>query len=284
MQTEMMSAVWATHARAVRDEEGPKPTAHGTAMRVSDAGACLRQRALTALGIPELSTIDTSTLLAFSLGTAIHDQLQAALLRAYPDARIEEAMDLRPLGVDLSGHCDGIITENGVTTVLEFKSVGGYAAKIAWGADLPKREHVAQAALYAKACDAAFVHLVYVAKEKAFATKKTPAISPGDMREWTFDMDEPIVGFVASPAELAQEESDRVKMISKALEDGVLPANLIPGDDGVLKLELFPGPYMEASKTSSWQCRYCRHNSTCVSLGSAAQPVPVDLIPEKEEA
>ena len=289
METDLMVNVWGNHVRALREEEGPKPTALGTLQRVSDAGTCLRQRALAALGVPECEEIEESTLLAFLLGQAIHDGLQAALARSYPSARIEEKMDLRPYDVDLSGHADGIIDAEDAedaTVVLEFKSAGGYAAKKAWQYG-PKVEWIAQAAMYAMSIDADAIHIVCVAKEKAWATKVTPAIEPGHMREWTLMMDEPVNEYEPdgpTPREIAEVELGRFREVEADLALGMLPLPLIPDEANQLVLEQFPGPYGEQSKTSSWQCRYCRHNSTCVDeLGPKAQAVPVHLIPKEED-
>jgi len=257
-----MFDVWATYMAHKRDEEGPKPTACGTLLRVSDTGSCLRQRALSALGVEESEEIDAGTLLAFQIGNSIHDALQQALLWKVDDAQVEIPIDLRSEGVSLSGHCDGLFDD----TILEIKTVGAYAAKLAWKKG-PKPEHVAQAALYAAGTGATHVLLVYVAKEKDWRA----GISPGDMREWLFHVDDD-AGEGYSPRDLGEIEMDRFKRVERSVDIGLVPARLIPNDDNDLVVESRPGLYGEKS-SGSWQCRYCRHNTTCQQLGEGQVPV-----------
>ena len=75
------------------EENGAKPTAAGTLMRCSDAGNCLRQRGFSASRFPEAHEFDTSTLIAFSLGTSMHELLQNAIGHVY-GGEFEKAVDL----------------------------------------------------------------------------------------------------------------------------------------------------------------------------------------------
>jgi len=276
-ETTLIQDAWDHHSQSLREEEGPKPTAAGTLMRVSDTGSCLRQRGFAAAGIPECEEIDGPTLLAFQLGTSIHESLQAAVARVWPDAEIETPIDLRSTGVSLSGHTDGVIDVDG-GIVLEFKTVGSWAAKNVW-LNGPKREHVAQAALYAMGVEAEAVLMVYVAKEKAWASKELPSgIAPGDMREWLLPMHQADYRLGdLSPYELAQQELEWFAEVEQSVKEGFLPRAQAPNDDGDLEFVEYPGPYGVQSKGGYWGCRYCRHNQTCAQVGPAAVELEVAI-------
>jgi len=265
----MIEQAWADYMLAKREADGPKPTAAGTLNRCSDAGGCVRALWFAAAGTPETEQIESGTLLAFEVGTAIHEALQEAVLAGWPDAEIERPIDLSKFGVSLSGHCDGIVEHDGVKAVLEFKTVGSYAAKLAWGEDQPKREHVAQAAMYAVGVDADAVRLVYVAKEGDWRAK----IKPGDMREWEYGVDE-ITPHAATPRELAQIEFDRFSEVQVNLAEGWVPAAYAPNNAGDLEAVTSVAPYGVPSKGHPyWGCRYCRWNSVCAACGPTMIPV-----------
>lgn len=253
--------VWTEYQKFTRDLEGPKPTAADTLQRCSDAGNCLRQRGFAALRTPETEEIDPGTLLAFSIGTTIHEELQAAVLHAFPGATVEDQIDLSHLGVSLSGHCDGHIPE--YDAILEIKTMSGYGAKVAWNDDAPKREHIAQAAMYAIGLGVGNVLLVYVAKEQDFRS----GIRPGDSREWLIGMDDEACGMGVTPRELGQIEIDRFHEVEVALEAGRLPPRMAPNDRGELRPVDEVVPYGVKSKGGYWGCRYCRWNTLCVEVG-----------------
>jgi len=261
--TNDIATVWADYQVHKRNEAGNKPTAADTLNRCSATGSCLRQRAFGALEIPETHTIESGTLLAFDVGNTIHESLQEAVMWAYPDSEIETPIDLSQLGPSLSGSCDGLIRRSGEPwAILEIKTVSGYGAKIARESGVPKREHVAQAALYALGTDVPNVLIVYVAKEGDFRS----GTKPGDMFEWLIGMDDEAVdGW--SPRMLAQQELDRFHTVEEAIEDGKLPDALAPEDDGELVLIDAPGPYGKPAKGKYWGCRYCRWRDLCVEVG-----------------
>jgi hypothetical protein len=278
-----IEAVWDHHSRAVREEEGPKPTAAGTLNRVSDTGSCLRSRGFDAAGIAESEMIDPGTLLAFGIGDHIHGSLQAAIARCWPESRIEEPIDLSDLGVSLSGHTDGIIEMSGVgRVVVEIKTAGAYAASLAWR-NGPKAEHVAQAALYAMGenVNADAVLLVYVAKEKSRPSKALPGgINPGDMREWLLPLDDPSEFHDgATPREMGELEIGWFAQVEQSIVEGFLPRAEAPDDEGGLQFIEYPVAYgVQHPSGTYWGCRYCRHNSTCVAVGP--NPVGLDIVRE----
>ena len=252
-----VAQTWEHYARHRRAEEGPKPTACGTLQRVSNAGTCIRQRALDALDIPECEEIDAGTLLAFSLGNTIHEQLQAAMVQQH-GALTEVPIDLSHLGVSLSGHCDWIYGD----TIGEVKTVSSYGAMVAWEADQPKIEHIAQAGLYGLGVGADAIHVVYVAKESDFRK----GIKPGDSREWVYGMDE--VQPWGTVESVASRELQRFTAVEEIIGDGRIPEALAPTEDQMdLQRIDSPAAYGIRSKGAYWGCRYCRHNTTCQQLG-----------------
>ena len=104
------------------EENGAKPTAAGTLMRCSDAGNCLRQRGFAAAKFPEAHSFDTSTLIAFSLGTSMHELLQESIGHVH-GGEFEKVVDLSPLGVSLSGSSDGVVEVDVQTRLLEIKTM-----------------------------------------------------------------------------------------------------------------------------------------------------------------
>jgi hypothetical protein len=268
-----IAKAWAIYQQHTRAEEGPKPTAAGTLSRCSDTGVCLRQRGFSALKVEPSETIDPGTLLAFSIGNTIHDEIQKAVQHVWPDATVEDQIDLSHLGVSLSGHCDGHIPA--MDAILEIKTISGYCAKIAWQSDAPKREHVAQAALYALGLGVGHVLMVYIAKEQDFRA----GIRPGDMREWLFGMDEQILDGV-TPRELAQQELDRFHEVEVAVTAGLLPDPYAPGDTGELELIDYPAPYGVQTKGGYWGCRYCQFNGLCREAGLSPSVEEVSVLLE----
>jgi len=243
------------------EENGAKPTAAGTLMRCSDAGNCLRQRGFSASRFPEAHKFDTSTLIAFSLGTSMHELLQNAIGHVY-GGEFEKVVDLSPLGVSLSGSADGVVEVDDQTRLLEIKTMGSYPFKIAKETGLPKRQHVAQAALYALGTPGVtHLWMVYVAKESGFRG----AFKAGEMLEFVIDLDEELFdGF--TPQQIAMQELDNFRSVQQSLAEEMLPDAVVFDDNGMDMLVEKPPAY-GASKGQPWNCRYCRYQSICEAIG-----------------
>ena len=253
------------------NEEGPKPTALGTRMRVSDAGSCERQRWYKGMDFDESEAPDLQTLLAFHVGNSIHDFVQEAFQRQAVMGGVsvdcEVPVDCRSLGVDLSGSADLVVTySDGHKVVVEFKSASAYGSKLAKVA--PKREHVAQAGLYARGLGANGVMIVYVAKETSFRDK----VRAGDIYSHSYDLNEEVFEN-ESVNDVVDFELKRFSRVEACLDAGVLPHPIVfdDGDDQIglsrLKTVESPGPYGRASKNTHWECRYCLYNSLCYGIG-----------------
>jgi hypothetical protein len=262
--------LWHDHQKQKRADEGPKATAAGTPFRCSDAGSCIRKRGLAAVGAVESNEIAPTSLLAFEIGNSIHDTIQNAFAATEGfHFAAEVPIDLSPLDVSLSGHCDGIITmENSRKIVLEIKTMAGFGFKLAQSG--PKREHVAQSGLYALGVNAQAILLVYVAKEGDYRA----GFKPGAVLQWEYDLDDEVF-----PGETVKDvafaEMDNFKLAEDHLEAGEIAPRLVPNDDGeLIEVENVPG--YQARGAKPWQCAYCQYNDACALLPSG--PVPIDMI------
>ena len=270
-----------------RAAEGPKPTAFGTPFRISDAGACIRKRTFSAFGAVESEEFSPQTYMAFTIGTSVHEDIQAALAEGGDDWEFaaEVPIDLTEAtkvvspvkeSFGLSGHCDGIITDqHGTRTVAEFKTVSGFAAKLAWSAG-PKREHWAQAALYAVGVDADFVTIVYVSKEADWRA----GIKAGEMRQWERGLYEVDEDTGLSLYDLALEELRHFQHAARYFHRRQIAPAFVPDDNGELRLIHERPEYM--AKQGEWRCRYCNYNTTCRSLPE--DEVPVEMIERVQPA
>ena len=259
--TSTASDAFAKHLFDKNEEDGPKPTAAGTLMRCSDAQNCLRQRGFAAAKFPEVHSIDTNTLLAFSLGTSMHELLQNAIGNVY-GGEFEAVVDLSGSGVSLSGSADGVVEVDGETRLLEIKTMGSFPFKLAKESGLPKRQHVAQAALYAMGFpEVTKLWVVYLAKESGFRN----AHKAGDMLEFVIDLDEELFeGF--TPRQIAEQELDNFRSVQKSLSEDMLPDAVVFDDNGVDILVEKPPAY-GSGKGQPWNCRYCRYQSICEAVG-----------------
>ena len=280
---------WLAHKIRVRDEEGPKPTAFGTPFRVSDAGACIRKRTFSAFGAVESDEFSAQTYMAFDIGNAVHESIQAALDAGGDDWRFEaevpidltEASKLVGHGIEefgLSGHCDGIITDqrHGTRTIVEIKTVGGYAAKLAWAGG-PKREHIAQAALYAVGAEADAILIVYVAKEGDWRA----GIKAGDVVQWEYGLHDVHPDGGQSVYDIALDELRHFQYADRYHRKGELSPAYVPDDDGELHLVHDRPEYMQKGG-KPWNCAYCNYNTVCRSLSE--DEVPVEMIERVQNA
>lgn len=290
-----VSKHWYEYQTSKRYDEGPKPTAFDTPFRVSDAGACIRKRTLSAFGAIESDEFTSQTYMAFDIGNAVHESLQEALATDGNGWYFESEVpiDLTEVskkvghGVEefgLSGHCDGVITQNGsgIKTILEVKSCSGYAAKLAWpypGRDEgPKREHLAQSVLYALGVEAESVMIVYVAKEGDYRS----GIKAGDMMQWDFHLHETTDYWNGqTPYDIAMDELRHFQYAARYYaKDQIAPA-FVPDDDGELVL-VHDRPEYQQKGGKPWNCAYCNYNTMCRSLSE--NEVPVEMIERSTRA
>ena len=150
--------------------------------------------------------------------------------------------------------------------MVEFKSASAYGSKLA--KEAPKREHVAQAGLYARGLGANAIHIVYVAKESSFRDK----VRAGDVYEHYFELGDTVFDD-ESVNEVVEFELIRFRRVEAALNENVLPYPVVYdesyGDNNWSRLKTVeePGPYGVGSKKLHWECRYCLYNGLCHGVG-----------------
>ena len=268
---------WYTYKLRQEEEVGPKPTAANTLLRCSDAGSCERQRGFNAINAKPTEHRSAETMLAFELGNAIHESLQEMMLQLDGfNTAIEVPVDLSGWGVSLSGHCDAVMTNSeGKCMVVEIKTMSGYGA-VRHFVGGPKREHVAQAGLYAAGLDANAILIIYVAKEAAY--RKSLSVRPGQIMQWYYELDEEVYPD-ESVRDVMQMELNRFARVESELSKNRLPEPLVQDEE---TLEMFrvdlPGPFDQPSKHHHWECRYCVYNSACVEHGPLTDLSEVEVL------
>lgn len=281
------------------ERDGDKATALGTPFRHSDAGKCARAISYTAAGIPRSDPMDLPGVWNTSLGTLIHEQWQAALLRRWPDAEVE--VTCATVGADGSGHIDAVIrTVTGKGDVaevhktphaiaIELKTIGGFGFKGAVGAarkgtpaEGPKAAHLLQAAINGRAVDADEVIVGYLAKECVSANVARRFGITDDVgrfaAEWTFTREQ------YEP--LADAEAARVAGILALVADGRLAARKSPempvGAEVTdpttgayeVRLRTEDGETVVTDTGSTWECApYCNFHTLCAQTTTGRIPV-----------
>ena len=278
-----MSDVQLTHKANVdyliqqRELEGPRPTACNTTGRGSQAGSCSRRIALEMLDAEETDPITEPTLLAFHIGTALHELTQTSMVDQW-GMRTEQEVDLRPLGYPISGHADGVYhpyEKNPATAVWELKTKTSFGFRLAAKEGAPEKHEVAQAAMYGLGIpDCQWIHLVYLAKDTTYGKN---AVKAGETLEWFIHMDEPVPGCDGmTPRQIGSAEATRIGAIdSEVFDSHQLPERFIP-DFGIVDMV----PYPE-SKEQPWRCRYCTFNALCASLPTEQTPLADILIKQR---
>ena len=278
-----MSEVQLTHKANVdyliqqRELEGPRPTYAGTTARGSMSGQCSRRIGLEMLDAEETDPITETTLLAFHIGTALHELTQLAMVDQW-SMRTEVGVDLRPFGYPISGHADGVYhphPKNSATAIWELKTKTSFGFRLAAKSGCPEKHEVAQAAMYGLGVpDCRWVHLVYLAKDTTYGKN---AVKAGETLEWFLEMDEPVPGCDGmTPRQIGSAEATRITAIaSEVFAQQCLPERFIP-DYGIVDSVPYPD-----SKDQPWRCRYCTFNALCSTLPTGQTPLENILIKRK---
>jgi hypothetical protein len=271
------TALVAAHLDDLTATRDHKPTAMGTRLRYSDAGKCARALSYRALDIPETDPMDAAGVWVTSLGTILHEEWQAVAARRWPDAVFEAAS--RDAEVDVSGSADAWlptgIDGDGIPTVFELKTVGGFSYKAKVGAapgskpaEGPDASHVKQVALNGLGLGAKRVVIGYAATE---AVSKPQAARNGldpvhrTHAQWTY-----------SEGEWEDEghaELRRMAGILNLADDGVLAARKMTDpelpkgheivDPSTGRWEVRDGSGAITNTGSWWACGYCPWQSLC---------------------
>jgi len=253
--------LWLKDQMAGNEARGKKPQAFNTPFRYSDSGKCARAMAYSSLGY-EGEPFDAAGTLVTGIGTYIHELVQEAIAKRYPDAKFEIPTQV----ATSSGHCDGIIeTEEYGRVLYELKTMNGtgYRRSVGLttsgfaknGPEGPRYSTLLQSALNAQAngCDIIIIgHIALEAIGKGMAKRI-------DLDDWTrFIAEFVIPRKVWEP--MADRELNRQRNIVDLLSWGNLPDRYAVGDNGE-DLELNP----ESDKF--WQCGYCSYRDQCVTDG-----------------
>lgn len=261
----------------------PKPTALGTPARFSDAGGCSRAIGYSALGVEPTNPMDAPGKWVTNLGTLIHEEVQAAMLRRYPNAQVEVPSMVS--GV-ISGSCDGLIPESDLQTVApwwggghaiyELKTMGSFAydkqiglkrrARKIEEPEGPKFEAILQAGLNAIGTGASTLIMGSISME---AVSIQLAQSTG-LDEISRVMSE----FVLSRAYWQNPAALEAARITKVVFD--VQADRLPAREVVTSLE---GERLSISPSSNrphWRCTYCKFQNRCIEDGGS-DLVPVDI-------
>jgi hypothetical protein len=254
-----------------------KPTAMDTTLRYSGAHGCERQMSYYAFGFNPTEPVDAAGAWVMGVGTVIHELVQEAIGRKYPNAEFEVASKA---GEYVSGSCDAFIPAEdfgyewtGGNVLFELKTMGTYSfdsqvgidrMRGKWkdkGAEGPKRGAITQAGMNALGIEEArgiridtlilgSITFEAISKQKA----KTLLLNNDILRvsaefhipreEW-----EP----------LALAELARLHGIGDAIKNGYLAPRLAIGDDG---RQIGLDPFGR-----NWQCDYCSFRSACVNDG-----------------
>jgi hypothetical protein len=270
------------HLVEVNQREGERPHAvEGTRFRHSMAGACSRQVAYHALGVPVSDPMDLAGVVVTGNGTAKHDEIQAVLLDRYgPALRVEVAC--QPDGSQGSGSADGVLEVDGRRVCWEHKNVGGFAFKMAVGergkAQGPKHAHLLQAGLNALAADCDDVVITYMTWEAisvGIAQRKGFTEAGRVCAQWTFGRD------VWEP--LARAEIERVNRILAVVDTGFLPGRSFPDPElpagnivthpptGGWEHKNADGMLLDAG--TFWACGYCRWQTSCSETAAGRQSI-----------
>lgn len=248
------------HLTNVRNQEGRAPSllADKPHANASSAGGCARAIGFRVAGVESSNPITGDALFNFSIGDAIHDTIQTAMLTAIPGAEKE-----------INGVIEDFITcradlkypaEDGEMVCTEIKSVSDFAYKIATGAKLksngqwnkkdqkaegPKREHILQVGISAKSIGAAYLCIIY--------TRKTAAKDEPVIAEWRFKINE--------LDDKINDEITRLKEIVRLVINGQLPPREYEGDTIFEPLK------------QRWPCSYCGYLTACSKMESGVIPL-----------
>lgn len=272
-------------AEACRDENVETDKAFavdGARLRASWAGGCSRELGYRIAGTEQSNPTGLSGFWVMGLGTMIHTNLQAVLATAFPGAEIEKQVDWQPtIGLPGASHIDAYVPADkhpdGKSTVIEIKSIGGFAYKLMVGArgpaQGPKMGHLLQAGLSARALGADQVTMLYLARE-AMSKREADKIHTDDvgrfLAEWTFPM--------GALDEMVDREIARLSRILELVDEGKLPPRFMPAEmpstarvtdpeSGAWTLER-GGQVLEAG--SLWKCgSYCEFRDQCIQDGAS---------------
>lgn len=255
---------------ALLAEDHHKPHAFDTTFRYSSVAGCARAGSYDALRFEPTDPMDGPAIAVTGLGSEGHEKVQNAYLALHPDAEAEVASHIGDL---ISGSADIVHGPE----VVEIKFLGGFAWDMAGGyirfgkykghsnkgPKGPKRPHIIQAGMNAKALGCETIRLVYISREAiSIPLAEQLGLNPVERfaTEWV------IPRSVWEP--LVDEELERLHRIRNGVERGGRMAPRIWSDDDGKEKLLDPD-------TDVFPCLYCRHLGRCRQDGPGFIPVEI---------
>lgn len=260
-------------------ERGKKAKAFDTPFRYSSAGDCARYLSYASLDTSMGSDMDSAGVWVTGLGTRIHEWLQEALVKRYPNAKLEVPTNLQDI---ISGHCDAVIPASdmeqahpgwdGGDVLYELKSMGmsrwdrqtglKRRAKEIKNPEGPAIGTILQAGLNALANDCQTVIVGAISLE---AVSKGIAEAMGFSDDQRFIAEWQIPEHVWRPA--AEQELRRLSNIKATLDSGFL-------EDRTHVTET-TGYVEHINVDRYWKCNgYCAYADQCKADGEGVIPIP----------
>lgn len=263
----------------IHDDNLPVAIPEAGPLRASWAGMCSRQIWYRLAGTEESNPNDMSSYWRMWLGTAIHDFIQAVTKESFPQALIEEPVNLNQLGMNGSSHVDMIqFDDDGVAEVIEIKSINGFgfkkaATRFSGPPEGPRTNAILQAALSAAAlstsrevsgCRLVYLSLEPVSPNLAYYTDNDLARFTA---EWELDI-ETCIRIGELEAARMQQVLDAYNLDSDVPPVGYIVLDTLPELFSIAKIV---NPSTGATVTAdgvggkTWQCAYCNFQDTCIA-------------------
>ncbi len=269
-------------ARTWLEQQGDTSLPHaveGSRIRHSWAAKCARALRYEIDGIPASNPPDVASQWTFRLGHLVHDEIQGALVKMFPDCEIE--VKHPNLKVDGSFTLDAEIAWDAMGMeihVVEVKSINGFGFKKMIGtrgkAEGPRASALLQLALNASAtprCTGGW--LIYASLEN---------VSVGEAERNNLSVLDRWLKVTWYPVEqlapLAKAEEARMRQVLAEADAGEPTLRVIPDPDippGAVIIDPTKGMWGVRDKDhhgivdtgTTWACDYCDHRSTCIEEG-----------------
>jgi hypothetical protein len=275
---QIMSYPIVTHllgAELLEKTKTPKPTARGTGLRYSSAFSCGRQQSYAAYEAEPTEPVDFAGAWVMGMGTLVHEALQEAISRRFPNAEFEVASEDDTSIV--SGSCDAYIPASdlgpdwtGGNVLYELKTMGTYSfdKQVGWNRmrgyvnapEGPALKAIAQAGMNALGIErerGVKIDTILMGSITFEALSKQKAERMG-----VGDENRVLAEFLIERHEwepLAQSEIDRMSQIAATLQNGFIADRVARNDDGSVK--------MLSPEGSDWNCAYCAFRTVCSQDG-----------------
>ena len=256
----------------------PKPTAKNTPLRYSSAYACLRQQSYAAFEVEQTEPMDHAGAWVTGVGTLIHEALQDAIARRYPNAQFEVGTSH---GDFISGSCDAYIPASdlgdqwyGGNVLYELKTMGTYSfdKQVGWNRmrgeykypEGPAQKAIAQAGINALGIErelgvtidsVVLGSITFEALSKTKADKMRVGGPNRVLAEFWFTRDE------WEP--LAQVELARMEKLGDLITNGYLAPTEARDDEGNTVT-------LDPNTGKAWNCDYCAYRTVCKQDGPGA--------------